>query len=85
MTGATMMTSVTDKGYIVEMSLPVTPLNFPASEEWKEGRPIKMSVLINDKDDPKASGRKIVLGWAFSPDGANYRDTSGWQTLRLVK
>jgi len=67
----------------MEMGIPLTPANFPASAEWKAGRPIKMSVLINDKDDPKASGRRICLGWGFSPNGANHNDTSGWQTLRL--
>jgi hypothetical protein len=44
-----------------------------------------MSVLLNDKDDPEAEGRKQCFGWAFSKEGANYRDTSGWQTLTLAK
>ena len=77
-------TSLTDKGYIVELMIPLTSANFPAGG-WKAGRPIKLSVLVNDKDDPAASGRKYVFGWAASPKGENYMDTSGWQILTLSK
>ena len=77
-------TSLTNKGYIVELMIPLTSANFPAGG-WKAGRPIKLSVLVNDKDDPAASGRKYVFGWAASPKGENYMDTSGWQILTLSK
>lgn len=73
-------TTLTDTGYIVEVGLPLTDRNFPAGE-WKAGRPVKLSVLFNDKDDPAAPMRKYTFGWAHSPGGANYGDTSGWQTL----
>jgi hypothetical protein len=77
-------TALTDKGYVVEFRIPLTARNFPAGG-WTAGRPLKMSVLLNDKDDPEAEGRKQCFGWAFSKEGANYRDTSGWQTLTLSK
>jgi hypothetical protein len=81
-TGLQAATTLTDKGYIIELGIPLTPRNFPAGE-WKAGRPVKLSVLFNDKDDPVAPGRKYTFGWAPSPRGANYNDTSGWQTLIL--
>ncbi len=75
-------TALTDTGYVVEFRIPLTARNFPAGG-WAAGRPLKMSVLLNDKDDSQAEGRKQCFGWAFSKDGANYRDATGWQTLRL--
>jgi hypothetical protein len=75
-------TSLTPSGYIVELGLPLTDRNFPAGD-WKAGRPVRFSVLFNDKDDPAAPMRKYTFGWAHSPGGANHNDTSGWQTLIL--
>ncbi|MBW3635396.1 MAG: right-handed parallel beta-helix repeat-containing protein [Armatimonadetes bacterium] len=69
-------------GYIVEMKIPLTRENFPAAD-WNTGRTVKMSVLVNDKDDPASAQRENVLGWSFSPLGKNYQDTSGWKTLVL--
>jgi hypothetical protein len=77
-------TSLTENGYVIEYVLPLSRENFPAGK-WENGRPIKMSVLVNDKDNPEASGRDTTLGWAFSKGGANYGNTSGWQTLVLEK
>jgi parallel beta-helix repeat protein len=68
-------------GYTVEMAIPLTLRNFPAGE-WAAGRPVKLSVLLYDRDDKRAS-TKYTFGWSFSPDGANFRDTSGWRTLVL--
>ena len=73
----------TPGGYFVSMLIPLTAQNFPAGE-LSAGRPIKLSVLLDDKDDPKAAARKNVFGWHFSPNGANYVDTSGWKTLLLA-
>lgn len=77
-------TSLAGSGYIVEIGIPLTDRNFPAGA-WKEGRPVKLSVLFNDKDDPSAGSRKYTFGWAHSPGGANVNDTTGWQTLTLDK
>jgi hypothetical protein len=74
--------SLTDKGYIVEMAVPFSNENFPAGD-WKAGRAIRLSVLMNDKDDPDSPERKYTLGWAFSPGGANCGDTTGWKLLKL--
>jgi len=72
----------TADGYLVELMIPLTLENFPAGL-WQAGRPVKMSVLVNDKDDSDAQERKYAIGWAFSPKGANFCDTSGWATLTL--
>ena len=80
MAGLQSATSLTEKGYIVEIGIPLTDGNFPAGQ-WKEGRPFKMSVLFNDKDDSSAPMRKYTFGWAHSPNGSNVNDTTGWQTL----
>ncbi len=77
-------TSLTEDGYVIEYVLPLSRDNFPAGK-WENGRPIKMSVLVNDKDNPDTTGRDTTLGWAFSKGGANYGDTSGWQPLVLEK
>jgi len=74
----------TPGGYFVSVRVPLTAQNFPAGD-LRAGRPLKLSVLVNDKDDPKATARKNVFGWHFSPNGANYVDTSGWKTLLLSK
>ncbi len=75
-------TSLTENGYVIEYVLPLSRENFPAGK-WEKGRPIKMSVLVNDKDNPDTNGRDTTLGWAFSKGGTNHGDTSGWQTLVL--
>jgi hypothetical protein len=79
--GLTTAMTRSEKGYIVELRIPLTPQNFPA-RDWTAGRTVKMSVLLNDRDDPKAS-RDNLLGWNASPNGGNHRDTSGWKTLVL--
>jgi len=80
--GYKIATKRTADGYIVELMIPLTPENFPAGG-WKALRPIKFSVLINDKDDPAGDTRKYVFGWSASPRGENFVDTSGWATLLL--
>jgi hypothetical protein len=72
----------TANGYIVEMKIPLTAQNFPA-RDWNVGRTVKMSVLLNDKDDAATDGPENVFGWSFSPNGRNFADTSGWRTLVL--
>lgn len=72
----------TEKGYIVEMKIPLTAQNFPALD-WNAGRAVRVSVLVNDRDSTDANIRNTVLGWNASPKGANYKDTSGWKTLVL--
>ncbi|MDQ3812955.1 MAG: CBM9 family sugar-binding protein, partial [Armatimonadota bacterium] len=80
--GLTTALSRTTNGYIVEIKIPLTLQNFPAGD-WNEGRAVRLSVLVDDKDDPKATARENVLGWSFSPEGKNFSDTSGWKTLVL--
>ena len=46
---------------------------------------LKLSVLLYDRDDPKASHADYTLGWSFSPKGANFKDTTGGKTLLLAK
>ena len=70
-------------GYFVAVRIPLTAANFPGGG-LHAGRPFKLSVLLDDKDDPQAQARKNVFGWSFSPNGANYVDTSGWKTLILT-
>jgi len=72
----------TPGGYFVTVRLPLSAHNFPAGG-FRTGRPVKLAVLITDKDDPKAQGRKYEIGWGVSPNGANYANTSGWKTLTL--
>jgi len=81
LTGMQSATRRTSDGYTVEVRLPLTAANFPAGE-FAGGRPLKMSVLIDDADDVGA-GRTKIIGWSFSPGGANFNDTSGWKTLLL--
>ncbi len=80
--GLVTASSRTAGGYITEMMIPLTPQNFPAGE-WQAGRTVKLSVLVDDKDDPGASARDNTFGWSFSPEGRNHADTSGWKTLLL--
>jgi hypothetical protein len=76
-------TSITrsEHGYFASLQISLTTANFPAGKmragEMRAGRPLKLSVLLDDKDDPKAGHRKNVFDWSFSPSGANYADTSG--------
>jgi len=72
----------TPGGYFISLRVPLTAQNFPAGD-LRAGRPLKMSVLLDDKDDPQAA-RKNVFGWHGSPNGANYADTSGWKTVILT-
>jgi hypothetical protein len=67
---------------VVEAMIPLSLRNFPAGD-WAPGRPVKLSVLLYDRDGPTASKADYTFGWAFSKAGANFRDTSGWKTLTL--
>ncbi len=80
--GLQVATATAADGYVVEMLVPLSQRTFPAGA-WDAGRPLKLSLLVNDKDDPAAAMREATFGWAFSPKGANYNDTSGWKTLVL--
>lgn len=80
--GLNVATRRTEKGYVVEMQIPLSLRNFPAGD-WVPGRPIKMSVLLYDRDDPATTHADYTFGWAASPEGYNFRDTSGWRTLIL--
>jgi hypothetical protein len=79
--GLVTATSRTADGYVVEMKIPLTAKNFPA-REWQVGRAVKLSLLVDDRDDPNGP-RKTVFGWSASPAGRNHQDTSGWKTLVL--
>lgn len=72
----------TPDGYTIEIKIPLTAANFPAGG-FTPGRPLKLSLLLDDRDDPQGA-RKAVFGWSFSPNGANFGDTSGWKTLTLA-
>ena len=76
--------STTSTGYTVEMKIPLTLKNFPDGD-WQPGRPLKLSVLLYDRDDPKTPHADYTLGWSFSPEGTNFKDTTGWKTLILAK
>jgi len=65
-------------GYVVEVRIPLSAVNFPAGE-WKAGRVIRMSLLFNDDDKPGVHGRDHVLAWGGSAQ--NFRDTTGWHIL----
>jgi hypothetical protein len=82
--GLTVASSTTSTGYTVEMKIPLTLRNFPDGD-WQPGRPLKLSVLLYDRDDPKTPYADYTLGWSFSPGGANFKDTTGWKTLILAK
>ncbi len=74
-------TARTPDGYNVELKIPLSAANF-AGGGFEAGRPLRMSVQLDDRDDPNAP-RETVLGWSASPEGRNYEDTSGWKTLIL--
>lgn len=80
--GLQVATSITSDGYVAEMMIPLSTRNFPAGE-WAAGRPLKLSLLVNDKDDPAAAQRDCTFGWSASPQGNNFADTSGWRTVVL--
>jgi parallel beta-helix repeat protein len=80
--GLTTAASRTPEGYIVEMRIPLTLQNFPAGD-WQDGRAVKLSALIGDRDEPGKNGGEYKMGWSFSPQGRNNQDTSGWATLLL--
>jgi hypothetical protein len=80
--GLQVATATNATGYVVEMMIPLTLRNFPAGD-WKSGRPLKVSVLLYDRDDPGTSYTDCTFGWSFSAGGSNFRDTSGWKTLVL--
>ena len=80
--GLKVASSPTVTGYVVEAMIPLSLRNFPAGD-WAPGRPVKLSVLLYDRDGPTASKADYTFGWAFSKAGANFRDTSGWKTLTL--
>jgi hypothetical protein len=80
--GVIAATTVSATGYTVEMMIPLTEKNFPA-KQWQRDRPIKLSLLILDSDDPKSEAPRKALGWSVSPDLRNSEDTSGWATLIL--
>ncbi len=76
-------TALTDSGYILEMKIPLEAGHYPAGQ-WKAGRPVKLSVLIRDADDPATPTERKVLGWGVSPNLKNDEDTSGWATVILA-
>ena len=82
--GLAVASSTTSTGYTVEMKIPLTLKNFPDGD-WQPGRPLKLSVLLYDRDEPKTPHADYTLGWSFSPEGANFKDTTGWKTLILAK
>jgi hypothetical protein len=77
-------TSLTPTGYIVETMIPLTLAHYPAGQ-WEPGRPVKLSLMIFDADDPAAGAQRQVVGWSVSPAQKNEEDTSGWATVILVK
>ncbi len=82
--GVSAATTLSESGYIVEMMIPLTAKNFPA-RQWEAGRPIKLSLLLFDSDDPSPDAKRKVLGWSVSPEQKNAEDTSGWATVIVEK
>ena len=80
--GVTAASAVSSTGYTIELRIPLTERNFPA-RQWQAGRPVKLSFLIHDSDDPKSEAPRKALGWSVSPDLKNAEDTSGWATVIL--
>jgi len=74
--------ALTKDGYIIEARIPFTRENFPAGN-WKAGRVIRISVLINDADTPENPHQEHVLGWGHN--ATNYKDTTGWLPLVLER
>ena len=70
----------TDDGYIVEVMIPLNAENFPAGE-WKPGRVIRMSILLNDDDRAEIHGRDYSLNWGGT--ARNFMDTTGWIPLKM--
>lgn len=82
MKGVTAAAVLSSTGYVVEFTIPLTAGNFPAGD-WSPGRPIRLSVLVNDVDDPAPGTVPRTFGWGASPKGDNDTDTSGWATVLL--
>jgi hypothetical protein len=68
----------------VPVKIPLTLKNFPDGE-WQPGRPLKLSVLLYDRDTPETLHADYTFGWSFSPEGAKCKDTTGRKTLLLGK
>lgn len=75
--------SLTRDGYVIEMSIPLSRLNFPAGG-WQKGRAVKLAVILNDKDNPAAQNRDCAFYWA-EKKGYFFMDTSTWPCLILDK
>jgi hypothetical protein len=80
--GVTAASAVSSTGYTIELRIPLTEKNFPA-RQWQAGRPVKLSFLIHDSDDPKSEAPRKALGWSVSPHLKNSEDTSSWATVIL--
>jgi len=72
---------LTDSGYVIEVRIPFTLENFPAGG-WRPGRIVRISILLNDADDPQDPRQECVLGWGHN--ATNYKDTTGWLPLKLA-
>lgn len=85
-----MATTRTPAGYTVEMKIPLTAANFPDGQ-WHAGRPVRLSLVVFDADDPAGGAQRKVLGWGVSRGPAaalgrvsrNSEDASGWATVIL--
>jgi hypothetical protein len=85
-----MATTRTPAGYTVEMKIPLTAANFPDGQ-WQAGRPVRLSLVVFDADDPAGGAQRKILGWGVSRGPAaalgrvsrNSEDTSGWATVIL--
>jgi hypothetical protein len=74
--------TLTPGGYIMEIMIPLNAVHYPAGQ-WEAGRPVKLSLLLFDVDDPAAAAQRKVLGWSVSPAQKNGEDSSGWATVIL--
>ncbi|MDI9217054.1 endo-1,4-beta-xylanase [Clostridium tertium] len=74
--GLTTQTSITDKGYIVELAIPLTEIT-PT-----EGNILGFDVQVNDANE--AGERTGVATWC-DPSGASYANTSRFGNIRLIK
>lgn len=73
--GLKTQTSITDKGYIVELAIPLTEI------EAKDGYIVGFDVQVNDADE--AGVRTGVVTWC-DPSGSSYASTSGFGNIRFV-
>ena len=67
---------ITDKGYIVEVSIPLTEI------EAQNGYIVGFDVQVNDADE--TGQRTGVVTWC-DKSGSSYANTSGFGNIRLVK